>query len=106
MLNNHVNPTENVEGKELLYVENSYWVGLSEALERLKKNEDFKKVILEAYFKDRAINGVSMLATDHVRRAGLRPELMEQLVAISNLEDYFATISNLGTIPAETDEEE
>ena len=107
-LNNQA-PTENVEEKDLLYVENQYWVSLYEALERLKNGnpqpDDFKKVILDGYFKDRAVNGVSLLATDHVRRNNLRAEVMEQLVAVSNLEDYFATITNLGTIPDDDDEE-
>lgn len=92
--------------KDLLTVENEYWVNLHNALERLEQNEDFKTVIKEGYFKDKAINGVSLLATDYVKKAGARGDLMEQLVAISQLEDYFATIHNLGTVPADSDDEE
>lgn len=93
---------ENVSSEdELIRVENEYWVGLANDLEALEKNEAFKNVILKGYFKDKAVNGVSLLATDHVRRAGVRGEIMEQLVAISALEDYFGTIKNLGTIPGE-----
>ena len=98
-------PTENVEEKDLLTVENEYWVGMWNSLERLKNNDDFKKVILNGYFKDKAINGVSMLATDYVQQNGLRGNVMEQLVAISNLQDYFFTIENLGTTPLDDDEE-
>lgn len=92
--------------KDLLTVENEYWVNLHEALERLEQNEDFKKVIREGYFKDKAVNGVSLLATDYVKQAGARGDIMEQLVAISQLEDYFNVIHNLGTIPADADNEE
>jgi len=104
MLINQANPTENVDtNKELVTIENEYWVTMHEALERLENGnpqpDDFKKVILEGYFKDKAINGVSMLATDYVKQAGARGDIMEQLVSISNLEDYFATVHNLGTIP-------
>lgn len=102
-------PTEQVEKatteQELLTIENSYWVELWNSLERLKSNEDFKKVILEGYLKDKAIKGVSLLATDFVKKNSLRADVMEQLVAISNLEDYFITVENLGTVP-EVDEDE
>lgn len=106
-------PTELVAGasseEELLKIENQYWVDLAQALERLETGkphpDDFKKVILEGYFKDKAVNGVSLLATDHVKRAGVRGDIMEQLVAISALEDYFHTIKNLGTLPEEDEED-
>lgn len=90
--------TENVENEN---AEFAYWVEMRESLDRLKENKDFKKVILDGYFKDKAINGVSLLATDYVRNAGKRPEIMEALVAISQLEDYFSTIDAMGTIPTE-----
>ena len=108
MLINQV-PTDKVEDRteeEILRVENQYWVDLAEALERLKANADFKKVVLEGYFKDKAINGVSLLATDHVRRNGVRGDVMEQLVAISHLEDYFYTITQMGSMPVEEESEE
>lgn len=97
--------TEGVEEQDVLRVENQYWVGLNQDLEVLKRMPEFKRVILEGYFKDKAINGVSLLATDYVKKNGLRAEIMEQLVAISNLEDYFITIGNLGTVPEDSEEE-
>lgn len=102
-------PTEKVENvtteQELLEVENTYWGDMWTSLEKLKKNKDFKRVILEGYLKDKAVKGVSLLATDFVRKNNLRAEVMEQLVAISNLEDYFITIENLGHTPAEVFED-
>ena len=92
--------------QDILRVENTYWAEMAQALIRLEENADFKKVILEGYFKDKAINGVSLLATDHVKRGGFRGDIMEQLVAISQLEDYFITIKGLGTVPKETDDED
>ena len=83
--------------EELMSIETQYWVDMKDALERLKGNEDFKKVILDGYFKDKAVNGVSMLAHDYVVQNGHRPQIMEALVAISQLEDYFATIDSMGT---------
>ena len=93
--------------QELLRVENRYWSEMFEALERLENGNpqpgDFKKVILDGYFKDKAINGVSLLATDYVKRNNFRADVMEQLIAISHLEDYFTTIKNIGGAPAEVD---
>jgi hypothetical protein len=86
-------------------VEIQYMVELNNSLTRLKDNQDFKRLILEGYFKDFAVNQTSMLATDYVRKTGTRPEVMERLVAISNLQDWFITIEQLGTIPQDEDEE-
>lgn len=105
MIINQGEPTENVENNELITVDNSYWMDLNESLKRLVQNEDFNKVILTGYFKDKAVRGVSMLAQDHVKRSGLRGDVMEELVAISHLEDYLIMIRNLGSIPQSNDKE-
>lgn len=76
--------------------EYNYYVGMRQALERLESNPDFQKVILDGYFKDKAVNGVSLLATNYIKKNGLRPDVMEGLVAISQLQDYFITIKRLG----------
>ena len=106
MIINQGKPTEVVENNELITVDNSYWIEMNESLKRLMNNEDFNKVILTGYFKDKAINGVSMLAQDYVRRSGARGEVMEELVAISHLEDFFITIRNIGSIPQSANDEE
>ena len=77
--------------------EYNHFVGLKQALERLEQNPDFQKVILEDYCKNKPINGVSLLATDYVKKNGLRGEIMEDLVAVSKLQDYFLNIKRLGT---------
>ena len=86
--------------------EYNYWVGMKQALERLENNPDFQKVILEGYFKDKAVNGVSMLASGYIKKNGLRPDVMESLVAISQLQDFFVTVKQLGTEPEEDDSED
>lgn len=85
--------------------DNSYAVSVYEALDRLHDNPDFQKVILEGYFKDEAVRITSLLATDYVRREGVRPVLMERLIAISALQDYFKTVIQMGA-PMDEDEEE
>ncbi len=87
MINHEINEEE----KEYLY-----WKGLKDSLEILEKNKHFKKVILEGYFKDKAVNGVSLLASPQIKRSGARTDIMESLIAISQLEDYFITIRSLG----------
>lgn len=89
----------------ILEVENKYWTDMYKALERLHDNPDFKRVILEGYFKDRAVNGVSMLANRGVIENNRRGQLMEELVAVSHLQDFFITITNLGSAPTVSDEE-
>lgn len=96
----------NQTNAEIESVSNVYWVEQAEALARLEKNEDFKKVILDGYFKDFPINQTSLLATEHVRANGLRTVIMEQLVAVSNLEDHFYTIKTLGGLAKEDLEDE
>lgn len=96
-------PTEELE---LMTTERHYWVEKVEALERLEKNKDFQSLILEGYFKDKAINGVSMLANDYVKANGQRHDIMEMLVAVSQLQDYFKMVKNLGYSAKDDMEEE
>jgi len=98
--------TNQNEEIELETIERNYWVEQAQALERLERNEDFKTVILEGYFKDTALNQVSLLANDQIKRAGNRTDLMELLVAISTLQDHFMTIKNLGALAEDDLEQE
>lgn len=95
----------NQEEVELEMVENQQWVSRYEALQRLEKNPDFINVISEGYIRDRALNGVSMLANEGVKRQGQRPDVMEMLVSVSNLQDYFKMLKNLGAIAKDDMEE-
>lgn len=95
----------NLNDQQVLEVENRYWADMWASLERLKENKDFQRVILEGYFKDKAVNGVSLLAQDAIVAGGHRTAVMEDLIAISSLEDFFVTIENLGTIPSEDEDE-
>lgn len=86
-------------------VDAQYWVNQYEALQRLRNNEDFKAVILNGYLKDKALNGVSLLAHPSVKQRNERPNVMEELVAISNLEYHLYMIDQLGSIAKEDAEE-
>ena len=96
----------NQTNAEIESVSNVYWVEQAEALARLENNVDFKKVILDGYFKDFPINQTSLLATERVRAEGTRPIIMEQLVAVSNLIGHFQMIKVLGGLAKEDLEDE
>lgn len=81
---------ENLETHEV------YWKQQYEALERLKANKDFQTVILQGYITNRALDDVSLLGAYSTISAGTRPDIMESLVAISRLQDYFRVITNIG----------
>ena len=86
--------------------ESTYWIDQAQALERLYRNADFKEVIVKGYFEKKAVDGVSLLANDQIKRSGTRTDLMESLIAISSLKDHFNTIENLGAISVSDIEEE
>nr|DAO34070.1 MAG TPA: hypothetical protein [Caudoviricetes sp.] len=77
---------------ELESVDNSYWVELDKALKRLLKSEDFKRVILEGYLKEKALSGVSLLGRSDVKKRGERPDVIEELVSVANLQQYLFTV--------------
>lgn len=82
---------------------------MGEALERLKQNPDFKTVILEGYLEQKVLASVSLLAVPQIKDSGKRPEVMEDLVAASNLQYHFIVIENLyegAKNPILSDEEE
>lgn len=93
-------PTDTVE---LEAVTRANLIQKYEALQRLKENKDFQVLILDGYLKESAVDKVSLLASDYVRKNNLRGIIMEELVAISALEGYFDMVANLG---APVDEEE
>ena len=96
----------NLDEQQILEVENKAASDVWYALERLKKNPDFQLVILKGYFVDKAVDGVSLLANDQTIAAGHRSAIMEDLIAISSLQDHFMVIENLGApIPDDEDSE-
>lgn len=74
----------------------TYLVEMAQALERLESNSDFKKVILDGYLKNSALGRVELLGRPDVKKRGERPEVIEELVAISNLQYYLGMVKHLG----------
>lgn len=67
-------------------------IQLGEALERLENNEDFKFLILESYLEEKALSSVSLLSIPQIKAENKRGDVMEDLVAISNLKYYFRMV--------------
>jgi hypothetical protein len=64
-------------------------LGLGEALLRLQKNSDFKKVILNGYLHEKVLASHSLLGVPSIKAQGHRPDIMEDLVSSSNLKYFF-----------------
>jgi hypothetical protein len=97
------------EELELETIEINHHLEMGEALNRLRNNPDFQKVILDGYCKEKALSSVSLLGVPQISEQGKRPGVMEDLVSISNLQYFFMQIDNfyLGAKdPILSDEEE
>lgn len=86
--------TKNQEEVMLETVEMTEDVLRGEALERLRKNPDFKFLIEETYIKQKSIDLTSLLANNAIKQRGERPEVVEQLVAISNFNDWLLQVEH------------
>ena len=60
----------------------------SNALERLRNNKDFKKVILEGYFKEEAIRLVHLKADPSMQSLDSQKSIVSQLDAIGSFSAY------------------
>lgn len=82
---------------------------MGEALNRLRNNPDFQKVVLDGYLKDKVLASVSLLGTPAISEQGKRPGVMEDLISASNLQYFFQMIDGFyegAKAPILSDEEE
>lgn len=86
--------TSEQEHNELMTVSLDHAVDMGEALNRLRQNEDFKTVITNGYLKEKVLASFSLLAVPQVKEAGRRPDIMEDLVAASNLLYFFQIVDH------------
>jgi len=86
----------NQEDTQMLEEANQ-WMEWAEALKRLERNDDFRKVFLDGYVKDRAVDAVSLLARGDIKASGKRPDVIEYLVGISQFEDFMHTVKAMGS---------
>jgi hypothetical protein len=67
-------------------------LGLS--LERLFSNRDFKRVILNGYFKDEAVRLVHLKGALEYQSSDAQKDIISKIDAISNFSIYLANIVN------------
>lgn len=72
----------------------SQFVMLGEALNRLKMNPDYKLVFEEYIMKECALGSTSLLAVPQIKAQGQRQDVIEDLIAISNLQYRLSFIQN------------
>lgn len=82
------------EENELLTASLDHAIGMGEALKRLQRNSDFKKVITNGYLEQKVLASWSLLAVPQIKEKGHRPDIMEDLVASSNLKYFFQIIES------------
>jgi len=87
---------------ELEMVETRHYAQMKQDLEELEKDERFKRLILDGYMKDKVLDSVSLLGEPSTKVNGDRPNIMEDLVAISNLGYYFKMVKTFGASAEET----
>jgi len=73
-------------------------VALKDAVLKLSSNREFKKVILDGYFKEEA-SRLALLSADHSSKDH-RPEIITAIQGISCLHNYLQTIVRMGEIAA------
>lgn len=100
-----------LEQEEILSIEKEvdHAIKMGKALNRLRQNEDFKDLILDGYLKEKVLASVSLLSVPSIKSQGRRPDIMEDLVAASNLEFFFQMVEQAyeGALdPILSDEEE
>jgi hypothetical protein len=67
-------------------------VEYGDALERLKSNKDFKKIILEGFFEKEAIRLVHLKADRNMQNVDVQKSIITQMDAVGTLHQYFNTI--------------
>lgn len=80
---------------ELEQADNRYWVEQKKALDSLMNKPYFKTLIEEGYFKDYAFELVMQLTDRAVVAEGRRNEVLEKLVGVARLKDYFDMVGAL-----------
>ena len=68
------------------------------ALERLRSNKDFKKVVLDSYFEQEAIRLVHLKADSNMQTADKQASIIKQIDAIGAVTQYFQTLSQLASM--------
>jgi hypothetical protein len=68
------------------------FIGMGEALDKLHKNRDFKKIIVEGYFKEEAIRLVNLKSEPAMQSPEKQASIIRDIDAIGSLRSYFGKL--------------
>lgn len=68
-------------------------VDLGDALDRLRNNRDFKKVIGEAYFNEEAVRLVHLMSDSNMQSQEIQQSIHKQMIAIGVFHDFLNTLA-------------
>jgi hypothetical protein len=71
-------------------------VSLSESIQRLMKNRDFKKVMTEGYFKDNAVRLVTLKGNPEFQSAEDQAHLIKEMDSIGSVQNYLQAQLTMG----------
>lgn len=83
---------EQIQAIESNIREAKKFVEQGDALERLRANRDFKKVITEGYFEREAIRLVHLKADPNMQSPDSQKSIIAQMDAIGSLDQYFMAV--------------
>lgn len=93
-----MNLTETVRAIEANIAEAKKIVETGDALERLRSNRDFKRVIMEGYFEKEAIRLVHLKADPAMQSPDMQKSIIAQMDAIGSLNMFFTTVFQQASI--------
>lgn len=67
-----------------------------EALKRLEKNRDFKRLITEGYFREEASRLVLMLPDPNMQEPAMQKSMQEGIIACGQFRQYLGTKYQIG----------
>lgn len=91
---------QQIQEIELNIVQAKKMVDLGGALERLRGNKDFKKVIQEGYFEKEAVRLVHLKADPSMQTPERQQSIVSQMDAIGTLNQYFGSVFHQARLAA------
>lgn len=75
-----------------------YDKGMAESLERLYSNRDFKRLVLDGYFKDEAVRLVQLKATPSMQNPQSQASIIQQIDAIGSFQQFLTIVGQQGNL--------
>ena len=82
-------------------------VDMGDALDRLRNNRDFKKVIGEGYFEQEAIRLVHLMSDSNMQPPEIQQSIHKQMIAVGMFREFLETLTtraNMARRAVEADE--